>query len=125
MTFTELDCVEEWNVLVRELIFCIVISVAATCIWMYFHNEAVIVTEHYYFAHRHSWVCYLGWSVFNMTVFTVPYFIIMGAFTHFPVFTNLGIFLYNRMVSFRKKKPTVKKDKNDTLAKFNQLLEQK
>jgi hypothetical protein len=60
-----------------------------------------------------------------MVVVTVPYFIIMGVFTHFPVFTNLGIFLYNCMVSFRKKKPIVKKDKNDILTKFNQLLEQK
>lgn len=124
MTFKEPDCLEERNILVRELIFCIVISVAATCIWMFFHNESVIVTDHYYFAHRHSWVCYVGWSVINAVVVTVPYFIITAVFTNFPVFTNLGIFLYNCMVNFRNK-PAVKKDKNDTLAKFNQLLDQK
>lgn len=124
MTFKEPDCLEEWNIMIRELIFCIVITVAATCIWMLLHNDAVVVTDHYYFAHRHSWVCYVGWSVINMVVVTVPYFIIMAVFTSFPVFTNLGIFLYNRMDNFRNK-PTVKKDKNDTLAKFNQLLDQK
>ena len=124
MTFREPDCLEEWNVMIRELIFCIVISVAATCIWMFLHDDSVIVTDYYYFAHRHSWVCYVGWSVINMVVVTVPYFIITAVFTSFPVFTNLGIFLYNCMVNFRNK-PVVKKDKNDTLAKFNQLLDQK
>ena len=68
MRFIELNCLKEENVLIRELIFCIVISVAATCIWMFFHDESIIVTDHYYFAHRHSWVCYVGWSVFNMVV---------------------------------------------------------
>lgn len=124
MTLKELSCTDEWNVMVRELLCCIVVSVAATCICMFSHNDAVVVTKYFYFAHRHSWVCYVGWSVFNMVVVTVPYFIIMNIFTHFPIFTNLGIFLYNLTVGFRNGS-TSKKTTNNTLEKFNQLLDKK
>jgi hypothetical protein len=114
---TEDDIAALW----RELLCCVGLCVIATCITMFVNNDTIIKTEYYYFAHRHSWTCYLGWSILNAIVITVPYFIFSICVFQFPIFLNSWIFLTNMYVRFSKN--TVTKDKTSlTLSKFNDLL---
>lgn len=122
MQFTSLSTTEaDLAALWRELACCVGLCFIATCITMFMNNDTIIQTEYYYFAHRHSWTCYLGWSILNAIVITVPYFIFSLCVFQFPVFLNIWIFLTNMYVRFSKN--TVTKDKtSSTLSKFNDLL---
>lgn len=115
------DSDDEEAILWWELLWCIVCCVIATCTVMYMNHESIIETEYYYFAHRHSWVCYVGWSILNTFAVTETYFLLLITCTHFPVFKNLWIFLNNLLTHFMGIHEC-KDNVNSTLSKFDALL---
>lgn len=101
------------RVVLFECLSAFIISIIATVVYMLFNNDSIICNDYYCFAHRHSYVCYLGWSGINS---------FMGTFiwntgvliTRFPLFYNTYIFLYN----ITHKEKVKKKEKKNMMDAF-------
>lgn len=127
MVFTRLSSSSACKVFIKEIIICILICVISTCVCMYQNNDSVIATDYYYFAHRHSWVCYTCWSVINAWIVTTVYTLIFLTFIGFPVFINFFIFINNVLASitglFTGNNDTPKTNMS-TLAKYETFMKE-
>ena len=101
------------KIMLTEAIFSILVGIIATVIVMYLHNDSIICTEYYCYAHRHSVYCYLGWSGINGVATYIIWTIIL-MITRYPLFYNIfGVWLYNVLhfsSNYSARKSNIKKN---------------
>lgn len=82
------------GILLKETLYAFIICCIITCIYMYNNNDSIICNDYYCYAHKHSYVCYLGWCSFNGLVGTAIWDFIVGIFGY-PILYNTQIFIHN------------------------------
>lgn len=110
------------HILLFEYLTLFIISGIATFVCMYMHNESIICNNYYCFAHRHSWVCYVGWISLNGFITALIGNFVM-LFTRFPILYNIRTFFYNRWCSLynymhKPKEERKKPPKHDLMSEF-------
>ena len=104
------------NIVLFECLAAFIISIIATIVYMLCNNDSIICNDYYCFAHRHSYVCYLGWCGINSFMGTLIWntvFII----TRFPLFYNIYVFLYN-ITHIQRVKKNGKKNMMDAFLNY-------
>lgn len=117
----------EASVQVFEAFASFMIGVIITCVVMFLHNDSIICTDTYCYAHRHSWVCYVLWSLVNgSTIMCIWMTAII--ITAFPLLYNTYAFILNLQLKRPKQqKPILAKEKSvkEVLWSFNNYLGKK
>lgn len=117
----------EASVQVFEAFASFMIGVIITCVVMFLHNDSIICTDTYCYAHRHSWVCYVLWSLVNGSTVMCIWMTLM-IFTTFPLLYNIYVFIHNwRIRRPKQTKPISAKEKSvkEVLWSFNNYLGKK
>lgn len=112
---------------VFESIASFMVGVIITCVVMFLHNDSIICTDAYCYAHRHSWVCYVLWSLVNGSLVMCSWMTLI-IFTTFPLLYNIYAFISNlRIKKPKQTKSTPAKEKSvkEVLWSFNNYLGKK
>ena len=107
-----------------DVIFGLILGAIITFVYMYMNNDSIICTEYYCYAHRHSYVCYLGWMVLNGYICAVGMTILVFIISY-PLLYNLKVFLCNLKDGFklnRLTKPSKEDKKNQCKESMNKFL---
>lgn len=67
-----------------------ILGALITFIYMYMNNDSIICDEYYCYAHRHSYVCYMGWMAINGHIAAILMCVLIFIIKY-PIIFNLRI----------------------------------
>jgi hypothetical protein len=73
-----------------DIFFGFILGALITFIYMYMNNDSIICNEYYCYAHKHSWVCYIGWMAINGHVGAILMCVLVFIIGY-PIIYNLRI----------------------------------
>lgn len=118
MRFYDDDTYGVDKIVFKECLTAFIVSIIATIIIMLLNNDSIICNDYYCYAHRHSYVCYLGWcginSIMGALIWNLIFFL-----TGFPIFYNTYIFFYN-ITHIKTEKKIVKKNMMSEFLNYEQ-----
>lgn len=75
-----------------DIFFGFILGALITFIYMYMNNDSIICNEYYCYAHRHSYVCYMGWMIINGHVSAILMCVLVFIIKY-PIIYNLRILI--------------------------------